>query len=220
MTIKHILMLAALAAAPALAQPERTGTLTITGSIPDAISMTASDNGNVGATATFGALTPRDNGALARFAAPMELRIRSNKRFTLSAQASFTNSGAGPDDGGAALSAADIGFGIIAKDASGANVVPARESDAIAQKFDYTGRSFDNLPIANGRTPFDGTTRGTLEQLSSSTTLMTGNRISKSGTNRSNDNFLLVRFDAAALPQYFSPTTSFSATITFTAATF
>jgi hypothetical protein len=220
MHINRILILTAIAAAPALAQAERTGAITITGSIPDAISMTASENANLGATVSLGALTPRENGALARFTAPVEIRIRSNKRFTLSAQATFTNSGAGPNDGGLALQASDIGFGIVAKDASGANVVSSRESDAITEKFDYTGASFDSLPISDGRTPFDGTTHGTLGQLTAATTIMTGNRVSRAGTMRSSDNFLQLRFDAAALPQYFSPTTSFSATITFTAATF
>jgi hypothetical protein len=220
MHIYRILLMVTLAAAPALAQAERTGSITITGSIPDAISMTSGENNALGATVTLGALTPRENGALARFSAPIGLRIRSNKRFSLSAQATFTNSGGGADEGGLPLQASDIGFGIVAKDADGANVVSSRGSDSIAEKFDYTAASFESLPITNGRTPFNGTTHGTLEQLSSATQIMTGNRVSRSGTMRSTDNFLQLRFDAAALPQYFSPTTSFSATITFTAATY
>lgn len=219
MHLKQLITLAALAAASALAQ-ERTGTITITGTVPDAISMTASDNASLGATASLGSLAPRETGSLAKFATPVEIRIRSNKRFTLSAQATFTNSGAGANDGGLALQASDIGFGIVAKDATGVNVVNSRTSDAITEKFDYTAASFESLPITNGRTPFDGTTHATLDQLTSSTTIMTGNRISRSGTIGSSDNFLQLRFDAAALPQYFSPTTAFTATVTLTAATF
>jgi hypothetical protein len=221
MNIKRILAITALAAIPAFAQAEREGAITITGSVPEVISMTSSTNGAATATGSLGELTPRDSSALARFGTPVEVRIRSNKRFNLTAHATFSSTGTGAADGGLTLSAGDIGFGVIAKDASGNNVVADREGDAIVEKFDYTGAGFDTLPITNGRTPFDGTTHGTLAQLTAAPiTIVTGKRISKAGTIQSNDNFLQFRFDAAVLPQYFTPTTSFTATITFTAATY
>ena len=49
---------------------------------------------------------------------------------------------------------------------------------------------------------------------------MTGNRVSNKGNIQSDDNFMKLSFNVATLPQYFSPTTGFSAVITLTPVTF
>jgi len=51
------------------------------------------------------------------------------------------------------------------------------------------------------------------------TQVVTGNRISNKGNITSDDNFMLLGFNVAALPQYFTPTTGFSAVITLTPST-
>lgn len=218
MKTKRILTLGALAAAAAFAQT--TGTITINGSIPDSISITNTSNTLLTATTSLGALVAADASTLATLLAPVDVRIRSNKQFKLNAVAVFTNGGAGSDDGGAPMTASDIGFGITAKSVAGANVVAARGLDAITGKFDYTVTAMSSLSVPNGHTPFVVGTNGTLNDIIASAQLMTGNRISNKGNIQSDDNFMQLSFNAATLPQYFSPTTGFSAVITLTPVTF
>jgi hypothetical protein len=220
MKITRILTLSALAAAAAFAQTS--GTITINGSIPDSISITdnTASNAALTATTTLGTLVAANNSTLATLAVPVGVRIRSNKQFKLNAVAVFTNAGFGSDDGGQAITASDIGFGITAKNVAGANVVTARGLDSIDTRFDYITTTFGSLTVTNGRTPFNGTTHGTLNEIGTSTQLMQGNRISKLGNIQSDDNFMLLSFNVATLPQYFSPTTGFSAVITLTPVTF
>ena len=135
-------------------------------------------------------------------------------------RASAFVSGAGLDDGGTPITPADIGFGITAKDVTGANVVTSRGLDAITGKFDYITNTFGSLTVTNGKTPFVAGTNGTLSDLNTSAQLMTGNRVSKLGNIQSDDNFMKLSFNVATLPQYFSPTTAFSAVITLTPVTF
>jgi hypothetical protein len=204
----------------AAAYAQSTGTITIGGSIPSAISITNDTNGSLSPTMTLGALVAGNSSALAMLNLPVNVRLRSNQQFKLNAAATFTNSGPGAVDGGTSISASDIGFGITAKDVSGASVVSARGLDAITGKFDYITTAFSALPVTNGKTPFDGTNHGTLNEISSSTQIMTGNRISKLGNIQSDDNFMLLTFNAGTLPQYFTPTTGFSAVITLTPVVF
>ena len=218
MKITRLLTLSGLAAVAAFAQT--TGSITVIGSIPDSISMTNVSNSPLTATTSLGALVAANSSTLATLGSGVDVRIRSNKQFKLSAVAVFTNSGAGLDDGGTPITPADIGFGITAKDVTGANVVTARGLDAISGKFDYISTTFGSLPVNNGKTPFVPGTNGTLSDLASSAQLMTGNRISKLGNIQSDDNFMKLSFNVATLPQYFSPTTAFSAVITLTPVTF
>lgn len=218
MKITRILTLSALATAAAFAQT--TGTITITGSIPDAISMTNTSNTLLTATSSLGVLVAANTSTLATLALPVDVRIRSNKQFKLNAIATFTNSGAGTDDGGQAITPSDIGFGTTAKDVTGANVVTTRGLDSITGIFDYITTAFGSLPVTNGKTPFNGTTHGTLNEIIVGTQVMTGNRISKLGNIQSDDNFMKLSFNVATRPQYFSPTTAFSAVITLTPVTF
>ena len=218
MKTTRLLTLSALAAAAAFAQT--TGTITINGSIPDSISITNTSNTLLTATTTLGALVAANTSTLATLAAPVDVRIRSNKQFKLNAVAVFTNGGAGLDDGGTAMTSSDIGFGITAKDVTGANVVGARGLDAITGKFNYIATTFGSLTVTNGKTPFVAGTNGTLNDIIASAQMMTGNRISNKGNIQSDDNFMQLSFNAATLPQYFSPTTGFSAVITLTPVTF
>ena len=112
----RIILLGALAGAAAFAQT--TGTITISGSIPQSVSMTSVSDTALSTTAVLGALTATNNSTLAQIA-PVIVRIRSNQQYKLTAISVFSITGAGLDDGGSPITAADIGFGITAMDATG-----------------------------------------------------------------------------------------------------
>jgi hypothetical protein len=197
---------------------QTTGNITIAGSIPHAVSITSASDATLSTTVTLGALTPTNTSSLTQ-SAPVVVRVRSNQQYRLSASATFTNSGAGSDAGGSAISAADIGFGIIGRDASG-SLVAAGHTDTITPKFDYTSIGFTSLPVTDGLTPFVPGTNGTLADILTGTQMLQGSRISRKGNINTQENFLKVTFGAATLPQYFSPTTGFQAVITLTVVTF
>ena len=216
MTIQHKFALGMLLGTALFAQTS--GTITINGSIPDAISITNTSDSTLSTTQSLGALTAANSSTLASIT-PVDVRIRSNKQYKLNAQATFTNAGAGSDDGGQAISASDIGFGITARDATGTRMATGH-TDTLTAKFDYTTTGFSSLPVTNGLTPFVAGTNGTLNDISASTQVIQGSRISKLGNINTQENFLKLTFGAATLPQYFSPTTGFSAVVTLTAVTF
>jgi len=118
-----------------------------------------------------------------------------------------------------AITLGDIGFGISNIDSSGLSVVggggvPTR-TDTTATGFAYASA-----------TPSDGriawTTKTLHDILGSSTQMLSGDRISASGDNGSDDNFLLVSLTAGYLPQYFTPTDisggTFTVVVTLTVA--
>src|SRR5256885_11356805 len=105
MKTARIILLTALAAATAFAQSS--GTITISGTIPDAVSITSASDAALSTTSVLGALTATNNSTLTQIT-PVVVRIRSNKQYKLSAISVFTNAGAGSDDGGSAISPADI----------------------------------------------------------------------------------------------------------------
>src|SRR5947208_16959010 len=170
MKITRLLTLSALAAAATFAQT--TGTITISGSIPDSISMTNDSNALLTATSSLGAVVAANSATLATLAVPVDVRIRSNRQFKLNAVAVFTNAGAGLNDGGTPITSADIGFGITAKDVTGVNVVATRGLDAITGKFDYITTAFGSIPAINGKTPFVAGRNGTLNDINTSAQLM------------------------------------------------
>jgi hypothetical protein len=214
--MKRILAIGAFAAAAAFAQTS--GTITVTGSIPEAISLTNTSDTALSSTQSLGALTAANNSTLAAIT-PVDVRIRSNKQYKLNAAMTLTNAGPGPDDGGDPIAATDIGFGIEARNATGGNLA-AGHTDTITTKFDYTSTHMSALPVTNGLTPFTAGTNGTLADIATATEVVTGSRISKKGNIQTNNNFVQLSFGVATLPQYFSPTTGFTAVITLTAVTF
>ena len=202
---------AMLFAKTALAQT--TGTITLTGSTPTAVSVTNASDGTLSSTVSLGSLTPAVGSTL--MTSTVQARLRSNKAYTLSAQAaSLSISSPAAADGGASISMGDIGFGITAIDATGTNVATGH-SDTIASLFNYSS----GFPaVTNGLTPFASGTNGTLNDLTSNTQVLSGTRISSKGNLSTNNNFVLVTFGIATLPQYFTPNSGFSTTVTLTIA--
>ena len=145
----------------------------------------------------------------------VQAHLRSNKAYTLSAQAAALNvTSPGAADGGTAITLSDIGFGVTAIDATGANVTTGH-TDTVVTKFNYSS----GFPaVTNGLTPFVSGTNGTLNDVTSSTQILSGSRISAKGNISTNNNFILVTFGIATLPQYFTPNSGFSTTITLTIA--
>src|SRR5215831_14736165 len=90
------------------------GTVTVTGTNPEAFSLTNTSDGALSSTIALGSLTPGNTNTLTTGTA--DIRLRSNKVYKVTAQASALNvTGAGSADGGDTISLSDIGFGITSK---------------------------------------------------------------------------------------------------------
>jgi hypothetical protein len=187
------------------------GTITVTGATPEAFSLTNTSDGTLSSTIALGSLTPGNTNTLSTGTAVV--RMRSNKAYKVTAQASLTITGAGSADGGNDISLSDIGFGITSTTLTGGNVANSgSRTDAIAAGYDVSG----GWPAAsNGLTP---AFTKTLNDISGSTQVLQGTRISKKGNMATNDNFISVTFGVATLPQLFTPNASFSSVITLTIA--
>jgi hypothetical protein len=165
------------------------------------------------ATAALGSLEPTTGSTLTE--STVSVRLRSNKAYKLTAQSgTLAVTGGGTVDGGSTISLGDIGFGVREVTRSSGNVVTESASDTITASpvFDYTS----GYPsVTNGLTPFSSG-YGTLDSITSSVQVLTGNRISKKGNMSTDNNFIVVKFGVATLPQYFTPNTSFTTSVTLT----
>jgi hypothetical protein len=208
---KSIFAVLAMTAMAATATAQTTGTIIINGNNPAAVSITNDTDTALSTTVVMGTLTPTTGGTLTPASFP--IRLRSSRAYVLSAQAtalSFT--GLDPANGGATMSAADLGFGITTLTNTGANVAAGR-TDTIIPLFNYTG----GFPtVTNGLTPFVVGTHGTLGDVSANTQILSGGRISARGNISTNNNYITATLALAALPQYFTANTSFSTTVTLT----
>jgi hypothetical protein len=192
---------------------QTSGTITVSGTDPESFSITSTTNATLSATVVLGTLAPATGGTLTSGTA--QIRLRSNKAYNLNAQVSALGFvGAGAIDGGSTIALLDFGFGISSIDATGANVANAAGHTVVAL-FNYDPRT---VAVTNGLTPYVPSTHGTLNDITSSTQILSGPRISALGNISTDNNFILATLAVATLPQYFTPNTSFSATITLTIA--
>jgi hypothetical protein len=192
---------------------QTTGTVTVTGSNPAAVSITNTSDSSISTTVALGTLTPATGGALTQ--GTFQVRLRSNKAYVLSAQATALSfNGLGSTDGGDTIALGDIGFGITALANTGTNVAnTGSRTDSVVSLFDRTS-GFPS--VTNGLTPFVSGTHGTLNNITSNTQLLSGPRISSKGNISTSNNFILATLALATLPQYFTPNTDFSTTVTLT----
>jgi len=194
---------------------QTTGTITVSGTDPEAFSITNTSNTQLSATVILGTLSPATGGTLST--GSTQIRLRSNKAYKLSAAASsisFTTGGS--DDGGRKIALTDFGFGVSSIDYTGANVANGSGSHTVVTLFDYDPRT---LTVTNGLTPFVALTNGTLDDISGSgAQILSGLRISAQGNISTDNNFILATLAVATLPQYFTPNAGFSTTITLTIA--
>ena len=211
--LKVLLMFSMIAFLTQAGLAQTTGTITVTGTTPTAVSVTNASDSTLSSTVALGTLTPAAGNSL--MSSSVQARLRSNKAYTLSAQAAALNiSSPAAADGGTSITLGDIGFGVTAVDATGANVATGH-TDTIVSLFNY-GSGFP--AVSNGLTPFVAGTNGTLSDLTSNTQVLSGSRISSKGNISTNNNFVLVTFGVATLPQYFTPNSGFSTTVTLTIA--
>ena len=214
MKIKIFLVTIAILSFAQIASAQTTGTVTVSGTNPEAFSITNTSDASLSTTVSFGTLTPAAGSTLA--SGTTQVRLRSNKAYKLSAQAtSLSFVGAGSADGGSSIALSDIGFGISSVNATGANVANAA-GHTVAALYNYDPST---VAVTNGLTPFTPATHGTLNDITSSAQILSGPRISSKGNLSTNNNFALVTMKIATLPQYFTPNTSFSTTVTLTIAT-
>ena len=191
---------------------QTSGTTTVTGTNPEAFSLTNVSEGTLSSTIALGTLTPAAGGTLNTNTAT--IRLRSNKAYKITAQAgTLSVTGAGSADGGNSVALSDIGFGITTTSLTGANVAnTGSRTDAIGSGFDVSG----GWPAAtNGLTP---AFTKTLNDISSATQVLSGSRISSKGNLTTDNNFITATFGASTLPQFFTPNSGFSSVITLTVA--
>jgi hypothetical protein len=196
-----------------------TGTGTFGGTVPTTVAITDVSNSNLAGTlGTFGTLTIGKSTLVTP--TPLAFRLRGNAQYQLSADVTamtgMTNGLATPDASTTAQSikTGDVGFGFttaIVK--NGLSVVGGGNSpnrhDQIVTGYNVTG----GWPTTtDGHTP---AFTKTLHDIYNSTQILSGDRISASGDNSSDDNYLVVTLGVATLPQYVTPTV-FSATVTLT----
>jgi hypothetical protein len=194
------------------------GTSGFSGTVPTVFTITDGSNASLAGGSSYWDfstnMTVGKAGTLAT-GSDLTFRLRSNADYQLQAQ---VGSLSGIADGSAAvagttahdLTLGDIGFGFTAAvDAGGASVVGTR-TDTINTGFDvHSGWA----SASNGRISFTKTLH---DIFGSPTQILAGTRISASGDDSSSDNFLVVKVGVAALPQYFTPVTTFSGVVTFT----
>ena len=217
----HLLTLGLVLLPTVAAQAQSTnGTATLTGKIQPAFTISAVSNGVLStAMGSFGTLAIGQHTLNAP--APVSFRIRSNASYKLLVQVGALvgmTDGAAISDGSTAagLKTGDFGFGITSPvDASGISVVGGGSSptrtDAIASGFDV----HNGWPVPTGLLP---TFAKTLHDIfGRDVQIVSGPRISASGSNSSNDNSLTITVGIATLPQYLSAG-SFSGTLTLTIA--
>jgi len=215
-----LLSLAALMVVPGivLAQ-DTTATGTLGGTVPTTVAISNLSNGNLaGALGTFGTLTIGKSTLITP--TPLAFRMRGNAQYQLSADVTamtgMTDGAATPDASTAAqaVKTGDIGFGFTAAIVkSGLSVVGGGSSpnrqDQIVTGYDVTG----GWPATtDGHTPAFAKT---LHDIYNNTQILSGDRISASGDNSSDDNYLVVTLGVATLPQYLTPG-AFSGTVTLT----
>ncbi len=218
-----LIVVAFLAALPGLVPAQgTTGTGTFGGTVPLTFTITDTSNASLaGALGTFGTLTIGKS-TLAT-PTPMAFRMRSNGPYKLSAAVTsvttIVDGAATPDASTTAqtIKTGDIAFGFTsAIVTSGLSVVnggtsPTR-TDTIVTGYDATSGF---ATTTDGHTP---SFVKTLHDIYSGVQILSGDRISSSGDNSSDDNYLTVTLGVAALPQYWTSGT-FSGTVTLTIAT-
>lgn len=197
------------------------GSGTFSGSVPTVFNISNTSDANLSTIlGDFSTLTIGKN--VLNTPTPLAFRLRSNAAYKLSAQ---VGSLVGMTDAAAAdasttaqaIKTGDIGFGITASiDQSGTAVVnggvsPTR-TDTIVTGYDvHAGWPSSS----NGHVSFSKTLH---DLYGAPVQILSGDRISASGDNSSDNNYLTVTLGLATNPQYFTPAATVSGTVTLTIA--
>jgi len=201
-----------------------TGTGTFGGTVPLTFAITDATNASLAGTlGTLSTLTIGKSTLVTP--TPMAFRLRSNGPYKLSAAvtaitgANFSDGAATPDASTTAqdIKTGDIGFGFTSAivqtglSVVGGGTTPSR-IDTIVTGYDaHAGFA----TTTDGHTP---AFTKTLHDIYNGVQILSGDRISSSGDNSSDDNYLTVTLGIAAVPQYWTPVV-FTGTVTLTIAT-
>jgi hypothetical protein len=211
------LTIIALVALSQVAMAQTSGIITLNATVPDAFSFTNTSNGSIGTvTVNLGSLAVPLSPAMVTDASTI-LRLRSNKAYKVMAAASAPGAPSGTPDGGDTMLLKDIGFGITAIGNNGTGNLATGQTNTIATNQDYTGGNWPPAVPADGLTPFGAVAnKGSLNEVASSTQILSGSRISKRGNVVTTDNYITITLGFAVLPQYFTPDTGFTTNVTLT----
>ncbi|HET9532132.1 MAG TPA: hypothetical protein VFQ92_17360 [Blastocatellia bacterium] len=225
----------AVMAATASAQSSDTGTVTITGTVNSTASLrwwTFTNNNAVSGlnapntqnsplvfTLDLGDVSP--NNASNYVGGTVQVIMRTNAPYTLSAAVTASSGFGAVGNTNGDLALTDIGFGIpqasLAASGTGALVTATAVSGSTVVA------AFDNNPLTAAKDgdgiPTFGATLNNLSTTAPGTQVLSGPRISRGGGLNSQNNGLLANTIYAVGPQFFTPTGSFSATVTYTLAT-
>lgn len=176
-------------------------------------SLTDTSDGVLTATIPFSNLTPGTSTTPSSGQIQFRLRTNSNNGYRVLASAVFTVVPTGAAQGGATLTASDIGMGISSM-TYGSSVKTPRV-DTVASGYNYDPAT---VPAVNGLTPYTGAASGqaTLADLlaTPNLTLLAGPRIANNqGTHATN--FITVTITFGIVGQFYTPST-LSGTLTLT----
>jgi hypothetical protein len=181
------------------------GQPTISGALGGSVAGSANVQSNLSVTINFGEISPANPNSVVKVVVP--IAVRSTAPYQVAVSLSNTT-GAGAQ----ALQASDIGFGIANWRSMGGNAqVCTSSSHIISSLFDNDPATTDSIG-SSGRVTY----QSTLANVSGSTVILTGPRLSKSNNSvrQTNDGYI---FDAVFVitPQFFAGGSS-SGTLTFT----
>ena len=180
------------------------GTPTITGTLNGSVVGSSSTQNDLVVTVDFGEVSPASSNSLVKITVP--IAVRSSDAYKVTVSASGTSS-SNPQ----ALQRSDIGFGLANWRAMGSNSKVCKKSEHIFYP-PYSGDPAGTRTFtSSGRAAY----AATLSNLNSSTTILSGPRLSTGSATRSNNDGYI--FDAVFIitPQFFAAG-SLSMILTFT----
>src|SRR5262245_60076894 len=173
-----------------------------------------SSDGAMSVSIPFGNLTPGTSSTPASTQVQFRIRSNNDNGYKVQASAVFNVITTGLADGGAGLSASDIGVGISSL-VNGPSVKTPRV-DTIAAGFDYNPST---VPAVNGLTPYNGMTSGraTIADIvaNPNLTILSGPKIANNQGTNNQTNFITVTITFGLVGQFFTPST-FSGILTLT----
>jgi hypothetical protein len=181
------------------------GQPTITGSLSGSVTGSSSMLNNLAVTINFGEISPANANSLVRVVVP--IAIRGGQPY----QVAVTLSGLG-NANPQALQDSDIGFGANNMRAMGSKASVCTNSNHIFYAPFGNDPAVTKTIAANGRATY----QSTLSNISGSTVILSGPRLTKNGNNiRNTDDGYIFDAIFAITPQFFAAGAS-SATLTFT----
>jgi hypothetical protein len=182
------------------------GAPTITGALGGSITGSSSVLNNLVVNVNFGEISPANTNALIKVTVP--IAIRSGQPYEISV--SVTGIASASPQG---IQATDVGFGITNMRTMGAQSNICTNSSHIIYSPFSNDPAVTKSIAANGRVTYQSTLGNVLVQ----DVILSGPRLTRNGnTNRDADDGYIFNAIFAITPQFYAPTGTSSATLTFT----